>query len=190
MNVSGKVPVSINPHGRTTMKKTLSVLAALGLVLSMSGMAMAAGTASGEMTTRALLVNSCTVSAATMTFGDIAGLVSTGDQTTDTAGSLMVACTTGVVPYIWSNTGRVLTGPGGTIAFKLSQTSGAADNQLPIKAVTRESIRGYTSDGTMIAVPLYGSILATNFGGKPAGTYTANILVNIEYNVPPPPINN
>jgi spore coat protein U-like protein len=66
------------------MKKTLSVLAAFGFVLGMSGMAMAA-TASGAMTTSATLENGCTVSAATMTFPGFAALSSTADQTADTS---------------------------------------------------------------------------------------------------------
>lgn len=162
------------------MKKTLLVLAAFGLVLGMSGMAMAA-TASGTMTTEATLQDACTVSAATMTFPGFAALASTAAQTTDTDGSLLVACTTGTSPKIWSDTARTLTGSGGTIAFNLSQTAGAAADNLPITALASEAIASYTADGTPIAVPLYGRILAANFGGKAAGAYSANITVKVEY---------
>jgi hypothetical protein len=162
------------------MKKTLSVLAAFGFVLGMSGMAMAA-TATGAMTTTATLEDSCTVSAATMTFPGFAALSSTSDQTTDTDGSLLVACTTGTTPTIWSDTVRELSGAGGTIAFNLSQTAGAAADNLPIITGSAESITGYTATGAPIAVPLYGKILASNFGGKAAGEYTANITVSVNY---------
>ena len=163
------------------MKKTLSVLAAFGFVLGMSGMAMAAGTATGVMTTTATLQDSCTVSAATMTFPGFAALSSTADQTADTAGSLLIACTTGTTPTIWSDSTRELSGAGGTIAFNLSQTAGAAADNLPTVTGSAESIVGYTSTGAEIAVPLYGKILATNFGGKAAGAYTADITVSVNY---------
>lgn len=162
------------------MKKTLSILAAFGLVLGMSGMAMAA-TASGTMATSATLENACTVSAATMTFPGFAALASTAAQTADTAGSLLVACTTGAVPMIWSDTARTLSGAGGTIAFNLSQTAGASADNLPISAIAAESMAGYTPDGSAIAVPLYGRILAANFGGKAAGIYSADITVKVDY---------
>lgn len=163
------------------MKKTLSVLAAFGLILGASGMAMAAGTASGSMTTTATLEDSCTVSAASMTFPGFAALSSTADQTANTDGSLLVACTTGAVPMIWSDSTRVLTGPGGTIAFNLDQAAGAVTNALPITTGAAEGITGYVSSGAPISVPLYGRITAADFGGKQAGQYTANIVVSVNY---------
>jgi hypothetical protein len=179
MHVSEKIPS--NPQGERKMNKTLSVLAAFGLVLGMSGMAMAAGTASGTMATSATLENACTVSAATMTFPGFAALSSTADQTADTAGTLLVACTTGTTPMIWSDSSRVLTGPGGTIAFNLDQAAGAVTNALPVTTGAAEGITGYTSTGAPIAVPLHGRITAANFGGKAAGTYTADIVVSVNY---------
>jgi hypothetical protein len=161
------------------MKKTLSVLAALGLVLGMSSMAMAV-TATGTMTTQANLTNACTVSDALMDFGNIAGLVSTGDVTADTAGSLMVACTTGVAPTIWSDTARAMTNGTETIAFNLSQTSGAAADDLAI-AGTGDAFASYVSTGSPIAVPLYGMISAAALEGKPAGAYTVGITVSVDY---------
>jgi hypothetical protein len=163
------------------MKKTLSVLAAFGFILGMSGMAMAAGTATGAMTTTATLQDSCTVSAAAMTFSGFASLSSTADQTADTAGSLLIACTTGTAPTIWSDSARVLTDGTNTITFNLSQTALAAADNLPVASLSAEPISEYTSTGDPIAVPLYGKILATNFGGKPAGVYTAAITVSVDY---------
>jgi spore coat protein U-like protein len=133
------------------------------------------------MTTTATLEDSCTVSAATMTFPGFAALSSTADQTADTAGSLLVACTTGIAPTVWSDTARTLTSGVNTVAFNLSQTSGAAADDLPTASLSAEPITGYTATGAPIAVPLYGKILATNFGGKPAGAYTANITVSVNY---------
>jgi hypothetical protein len=165
---------------RGKMKKTLSVLAAFGFVLGMSSMGMAA-TAAGTMATSATLENGCTVSAATMTFDGFAALSSTADQTADTAGSLLIACTTGAVPMIWSDTTRTLTGTGGAIAFNLDQATGAVTNALPITTGTAEEITGYISTGAPIAVPLHGRITAAEFGGKAAGVYTANIVVSVNY---------
>jgi spore coat protein U-like protein len=171
----------IPPKEGEKMRKTLSVLAAFGFVLGMSGMVMAAGTATGAMTTTATLEDSCTVSAATMTFPAFAALGSTADQTADTNGSLLIACSTGAVPMIWSDSIRVLTGAGGTIAFNLDQAAGAVTNALPITTGAAEGITGYISTGAPIAVPLHGRIAAADFGGKAAGTYTADITVSVNY---------
>ena len=165
------------------MRKLTALLAA-GLVLGMSGMAMATTTATGTMTTSATLTNSCIVSNATMTFPSSAALLSTSDQTADTGTTLTVACTTGTTPKIWSDTTRTLSDGAGspkTFAFKLSQTSGAVNDDLPITTGAAEAIAAYTADGSEIIVPLYGKIMAANFGNKPANTYTASITVKVDY---------
>ena len=162
------------------MKKTLSVLVAVGLVLSMGKMAAVAGTATSAMTTSATLEHSCTVSEATMSFTNSAALMSTADQTADTGTTLKVACTTGSSPTIWSSSPRFLESGTDSFAFNLSQASGATVDDLSNDA-PGQAITGYVADGTEKVVPLYGKILAANFGDKPGKLYSANITVSVNY---------
>jgi hypothetical protein len=162
--------------------RKLTVILAAGLVFGASGMAMAA-TNEAAMTVTATLTNACIVSEASMNFGDFAALVGTGDKTANTGTTLTVACTTGTSPTIWSDSTRTLVpnGAGPSIPFSLSQTAGAAINDLPIESGTPEPISGYSADGTLKTVMLYGRILETNFRNKPADTYTASIQVKVDY---------
>lgn len=163
------------------MRKLTALLAA-GLVLGASGMAMATTTVSGTMSTSATLTNACIVSDASMTFPDTSALLSTAPQTADTASTLTVACTTGTTPKIWSDTARTLSDGTNTFAFNLSQSSGAASDDLPVTSVGAEVIgASYTADGSAKTVHLYGKILAVNFGNKPANIYTASITVKVDY---------
>jgi hypothetical protein len=162
------------------MKKTLSILAAVGLVLGMGRMAAIAGTATSAMTASATLEHSCTVSEAAMSFTNSAALLSTADQTADTGTTLKVACTTGSSPTIWSSSPRILESGTDSFAFNLSQESGAAVDDLPNDS-PGQAIAGYVADGTEKVVPLYGKILASNFGDKPGKVYSANITVSVNY---------
>jgi hypothetical protein len=162
------------------MKKILLVLAVLGLILGMRGIAMAAGTATGNMDVSATLTDSCTVSASTMAFGSIEALASTA-AVTATSANLQVACTAGTSPKIWSDSTRTLVNGGNNFAFNLSQTSGAVADDLPTTTVAAEAIIGYTATGSLITVPLYGKILPANFGSKPAGSYLRTITVSVDY---------
>jgi spore coat protein U-like protein len=162
------------------MKKTLAVLAAIWLVLGMSGIAAVAETATANLTVSVTLVNACTVSEATMDFTNTAALLSTGDQIADTGATLRIACTTGSSPTIWSSSPRFLVSGPNSIPFNLSQESGAALDDLPT-AAPGDAISGYIADGTEKVVPLFGKILALNFGDEPASVYTANITVSVNY---------
>lgn len=162
------------------MKKKLLALAAVWLVLDMSGLAAVAGTATGTLTVSSTLINSCIVSSATMDFTNAAALLGTADQTTDTGTSLKVACTTGTSPTIWSSSSRFLVNGSDSFAFNLSQVSGATVDDLP-KVAPGDPISGYVADGSEKVVPLYGKILAANFGDQPGKLYTASIIVNIDY---------
>lgn len=161
------------------MKKILSVLAVFGLILGMSGIAMAV-TVTGDMAVSATLTNSCTVSASTMDFGSVAALASTADVTATSSG-LQVACTTGTSPTIWSDSVRTLVNGVNNFAFNLSQTSGAAADNLPTTTLGAEAITGYTANGSLITVPLYGKILSANFSSKPAGAYSRTVTVSVNY---------
>jgi hypothetical protein len=162
------------------MQKTLSVLAAIWLVLGMSELAAAAGTATSTMTASATLENACTVSDAALAFTNSAALLSTADQTADTGTTLKVACTTGTSPTIWSDTPRILVNGPDSFSFNLSQVSGAANNDLPTTA-PGQSISGYIANGSEKVVLLYGKIMASNFGNKPGKFYAANIIVSVNY---------
>ena len=162
------------------MKETLSVLAAVWFVFGMSGLPAVAGTATSTLTVSSSVVASCTVSSATMAFTSSAGLLSTADQTADTGTTLKVACTTGTAPTIWSSSPRFLVNAADSFAFNLSQVSGATIDDLPYTA-PGDPVSGYIADGSEKVVPLYGKILAVNFGNKPGKLYSASITVNVDY---------
>jgi len=164
-------------------KALLGALVAAGLALGSTGVFAATGT--GNSTVTATVTNTCSVSDSTLSFGSIAALNTTADVTGDTAGSLTVACTTGTTaPIIYSTTARTMsdgaTAPS-TLAFNLSQTAGASTNDLPLTAATAVAMTGYTADGSAIVVPIYGRIPSASFAGKPAGSYTATIVISVDY---------
>jgi hypothetical protein len=160
-------------------KVLLGALLAAGMV--MGSASVSAATATGAMTVSATLTSACTVSNSALTFASAAALTSSADVTGDTAGSLLIACTTGTSPTIWSDTVRTLVNGGNSFAFNLSQTAGAAADDLPTTSGAAEAITGYTANGTPIAVPIYGKILAANFGSKPAGVFTKAVTLSVNY---------
>lgn len=164
-------------------KSLLGALLAVGMAMGSTSV-YAAGT-TGDMTTTAAITSSCSVSASTLDFGSIAALNTTADVTGDTAGSLTVACTTGTTtPKIYSATTRTMLESGAgtaTLAFNLSQTAGAAADNLPVTALASEAMTGYTADGSAIIVPIYGRIPTASFAGKPIGSYTATIVISVDY---------
>jgi hypothetical protein len=164
-------------------KALLSALLFSGLVMGSTG--VYAATATGDMTTTAAITSSCSVSASTLDFGSIAALDTTADVTGDTAGSLSVACTTGTTtPKIYSDTARTMLESGAgtaTLTFNLSQTTGAASDNLPATALASEAMTGYTANGSAIIVPIYGRIPTASFTGKPVGSYTATIVISVDY---------
>jgi len=165
------------------MNKKLTTLALIGVALSMSNAVMAV-TVSGTMTVSATVGAGCTVSAATMVFPAISSFADT-DVVADTAGSLLIACTTGTTPLIWSESPRVLTGPDAglvEIPFSLGQTTATAlTNALPIIVAGEAIAAPFVADGTEQAVPLHGLIKAADYLGKAPGLYTATITINVNY---------
>jgi hypothetical protein len=142
---------------------------------------VSAGTGTGTMTVNATLTDSCTVSASTLTFASVAALASSSAVTGDTGSSLQIACTTGTSPTIWSDSVRTLVNGGNNFAFNLSQTSGAAADNLPVVTGSAEAITGFTADGDTHTVMIYGKILPANFGSKPAGAYTRAVTLSVNY---------
>jgi hypothetical protein len=166
------------------MNKKLTILAVLGVTLSMSSAAMAVTTVSNTMTVSATVTGGCTVSAAAMTFPAISAFADT-DVIADTSESLMIACSAGTTPLLWSDTDRVLAGPGVggivEIPFSLGQTTATAlTNALPV--LTGEAIAAdFVANGTAQAVPLHGLIKAADYLGKEPGVYSASIAINVNY---------
>jgi hypothetical protein len=165
------------------MNKKLTTLAAIGVALSMNNTAVAA-TATGIMTVAATMAEACSVSSATMTFAPISPF-SADDIVADTAGSLQIACTALTTPLIWSNSPRVLTGPGaGTveIPFSLGQTTATAlTDALPIISTGQAIAAPFVANGIAQAVPLHGLIRAADYTGKAPGLYTTSITMNVNY---------
>lgn len=165
------------------MNKKLTILVVLGCALSISNAAIAA-TASGTMTVSASVSEACSVSAATMVFPAISPFANT-DVSADTAGSLLIACTALTTPLIWSDSLRVLKGPGAgveEIPFSLGQTPATAlTDALPIIATGEAIAAPFVANGTEQSVPLHGLIKAADYAGKPPGTYMATITINVNY---------
>lgn len=165
------------------MNRNLTILAAIGVALSMSNLATAA-TASGTMTVTATLSEACSVSAATMTFPPISPFAVT-DVVADTAGSLQIACTALTTPLLWSDSPRILTGPGAgvvEIPFSLGQTPATAlTDALPVIPAGEAIAAPFVANGTEQAVPLHGLIRAADYAGLAPGIYTASITINVNY---------
>lgn len=165
------------------MKNKLTILTVLGVALTINNAAMAE-TASGMMTVSATLGEACSVSASTMTFPSISPFATT-DAVADTAGSLMIACTAATSPLIWSDTPRILTGPGAGIVeipFSLGQTTVTAlTNALPVIVAGEAIAAPFVANGTEQAVPLHGLIKAADYAGKAPGLYSTVITINVNY---------
>lgn len=162
-------------------KALLGALLAAGMV--MGSASVSALTATGTMTVTATLTSACSVSNSALDFGAISALDVTADVTNDTAGSLSIACTTGTTtPVIYSTTTRTMTDGGtGTIPFFLSQTSGAASNDLPLTNAGQAIATPWTANGAAQVVPIYGRIPTASFAGQPVGSYSATIVISVDY---------
>lgn len=131
--------------------------------------------------TQALAVPTCTVATgATLSFGAIVALASTGDVTTNSGSSFWVNCTSDVTdpPKLYSATARTLTSGGNSLAFALSAvTPGGAE--LP--TASPGASLGITRNGTNQTVTLHGRVYSSNFRSLPAGMYAASIALTLEY---------
>lgn len=131
--------------------------------------------------TRALAVPTCTVATgATLSFGPIVALASTGDVTTNSGSSFWVNCTSDVIaaPSLHSATPRTLASGGSSLPFALSTvTPGGAE--LP--SASPGAPLGFTRNGTNQAVTLHGRVDSGNFKSLPAGAYARSIALTLEY---------
>lgn len=165
------------------MNIKLTILAILGVAISMSPGLMAA-TVSGTMNVSATVGEACSVSAASMTFPAISPFAVT-DVVADTAGTLLIACTALTTPLLWSDSPRIMTGPGAgidEIPFSLGQTPATAlTDSLPSIMAGEAIAAPFVADGTEQSVPLNGLIKAADYAGKAPGLYTASIIINVNY---------
>ena len=159
-------PVTGSRHGSTRFGLLLR-----GLLLFVP---MAAGAP-------ALAVPTCTVaSGATLSFGAIVALASTGDVTSNSGSSFWVNCTSDVTttPALYSATSRTLQSGSNNLPFALSGVS-AGSTELP--ATSPGMSLGITKNGTNQTVTLYGKVLATDFRALPSGSYSRVISLTLEY---------
>ncbi len=165
------------------MKNKLSILTVLGVALGLSNVATA-DTASGLMTVTAAVGEACSVSASTLIFPTLSPFANS-DVMADTAGSLMIACTAATSPLIWSDTPRILTGPGAgvvEIPFNLGQTNVTVlTNALPVIVAGEAIAAPFVANGTEQAVPIFGLIKAVDYAGKAPGLYSTVITINVNY---------
>jgi hypothetical protein len=166
---------------RKAMNKKLTTLAAIGVALSMSNTAIAT-TGPGSMTVSATLADACSVSSATMIFPTISRFANT-DIVAESAGTLLIKCTASTAPKIWSDSTRVLTGPGAAeIPFGLGQTTAAAlTDALPKIAADKVIASPFVANGAEQSVALHGLIKAVDYTGKALGLYTTSIKMNVDY---------
>jgi hypothetical protein len=167
---------------KQALKLTLASTLMLGAA-TMSGSSVAA-TSSSTVAVGATLVDGCEVTPnATISFGNIVTLLSTGIKTADSGATFQVACSNGASPLIYTPDPHVMldvaTGLE-SLPFNLSLTAGAAANTIN----TTPTGFALTKDGTMQTVTLYARVLPANFTGgnaRTSGAYTVNLTVSVDY---------
>ncbi len=126
-------------------------------------------------------VPTCTVaSAATLSFGAVVALASTGDVTTNSGTSFWVNCTSDVAaaPTLYSGSPRTLMSGGNSLPFTLSAS---APGGAALPAVSPGASLGVLRNGTQQTVTLYGKIAASDFKALPSGFYSTSVTLMIEY---------
>lgn len=129
----------------------------------------------------ALAVPTCTIaSGATLAFGPIVALASTGDVTTNSGGTFWVNCTSDVTttPALYSGTERTLVSGGNSLPFTLSA---ASPGGTELATQSTGTPLGIAKNGTNQTVTLYGKVLAADFRSLPSGTYSRSIALTVEY---------
>ncbi len=137
---------------------------------------LAAATSTG-----ALAVPTCTVaSGATLAFGTIVALASTGDVTSNSGSSFWVNCTSDVTaaPTLYSDTGRTLMSGGNSLPFALSAM---APGGIELPSTSPGTALGITRNGSNQTVTLHGKVRAADFKALPSGSYSQLITLTVEY---------
>jgi len=126
-------------------------------------------------------VPTCTVaSSATLSFGAVVALASTGDVATNSGSTFWINCTSDVstTPALYSAGARILASGGHTLPFMLSEVA-AGGAELP--AHTPGTPLGIVKNGANQTVTLYGKIQAADFKALPSGFYSGTITLTVEY---------
>jgi spore coat protein U-like protein len=131
--------------------------------------------------TIALGVPMCTVaSGATLSFGTIPALASTGAVTTNSGSSFWVNCTSDVTttPTIYSSTARTLQSGGNSLPFSLS---GASPGGTELPTAYPGMPLAITKNGSNQTVTLYGKVYPADFKALPSGYYSGVVSLTVEY---------
>jgi hypothetical protein len=163
--------------------KSAVVAMALGLGCTLTAMQASAATGTGNVTVQTTLTSACEVSAAaaTIDFGSVVTLASSGNKTADSGSTFQVACSSDLSPKIYSTTARAMTDGGvNSLPFDLCLAACTGSNSLPSAQGSAEAL-SMVQDGTLQPVKLYGSLLASDFKGLPAGSYSKIVTINVDY---------
>lgn len=166
------------------MFKQLSAASALAAALAAVAFSapVAAATVNGSVNVETQLTAACEVSAAgaAIDFSSVVALASSGNQAANSGSGFQVACSTGLSPTIYSTTTREMTDGTNNLPFNLCLAACNGSNDL---AATQEGADtlSITQNGSLQTVTLHGRILASNFKGLPAGTYSKSVTINVDY---------
>lgn len=123
----------------------------------------------------------CTVaSGASLAFGNVVALASTGDIGSNTGSSLWINCNAevGAMPRIHSASQRVMVSGAGSLPFLLSMSS-PGGIELPVSAPGAVAV--IALDGSNQTVTLHGKIFAADFSALPSGSYLGQLVITVEY---------
>jgi spore coat protein U-like protein len=126
-------------------------------------------------------VPTCTIaSGATLSFGSVIALASTGDVTTNSGSSLWMNCTSDVTttPALYSVTTRTLVSGVNSFPFALSASSPGG---VELATSSPGTPLGIAKNGSNQTVTLYGKIYNANFRALPAGAYSRVVDLTVEY---------
>ena len=154
------------------MKNILLVLAAFGLILGMSGIAMATDE-TANLTVDATVTGDCNMSVTrNINFGSFSVL--DGNTHDDTA-TVSVACTNATTAKIWSGTTRTLTCTGTTLNFGLYEDAAHA-NSLSTDGSGGTTI-DVTGTGSAQDKTIYGRVPSSGNEGVKAGACIQGLMV-------------
>jgi len=129
----------------------------------------------------AFAVPTCTIaSGATISFGTITALASTGDISSNSGNSFWVNCTSDVAgtPALYSSTERTLQSGASSLPFTLS---GAAAGGAELPSSYPGMPLGIAKNGSNQTVTLHGKVRAADFKALPSGNYSRPLSLTIEY---------
>jgi spore coat protein U-like protein len=137
--------------------------------------------AAASLSIDAWAIPTCTVaSGATLSFGAVVALASTGNVNANSGSTFWVNCTADVgnAPSLYSASTRTLVSGGNSLPFVLSVTS-AGGVELP--ASIPGTALGIARNGTNQTVTFYGRIMSSNFKSLPSGSYSTSVALTVEY---------